>query len=56
MGGGGAGEGGVEGEANFFCLIFCSTECLLYVVVQDFVKKTLFSEIQAIRRRWGNYV
>ena len=34
------------------CLYFC----LLYPVIQDFVQKVLFSEIEAIRSGYGNYV
>ena len=30
--------------------------CLLYRVIQDFVQKALFSEIQAIRSGGGNCV
>ena len=37
-----------------FCLM-CSPICLLYHI-QDFVQKTLFSEIQAVKCGCGKYV
>ena len=40
---------------DFFCLMY-SPICLLYPFIQDFVQKAPFSEIQAIRSGWGNYV
>ena len=62
-GGGGGGEGRVsrwdcfciQPSSDYFCLMG-SPICLLYLVMQDFVQKALFSEIRAIRSRCGNYV
>ena len=59
---GGGGEGGVS--MAYLCIqptsiifhLMSSTICLFHSVVQDFVQKALFSEIQAIRSGWGNYV
>ena len=56
-------EGGVskwayfctQPSSNFICLMF-SPICLLYRAIQDFVQKSLFSKIEAIRSGWGNYV
>ena len=40
-------------QVPMFCLM-CNPICLLYLVIQDFVQKDLFSEIHAIRSGWGN--
>ena len=42
-------------QVPFFCPMGSSIY-LLYCAIQDFVQKALFSEIQAIRSGWGNYV
>ena len=42
-------------KVPFFCLT-CSPKCLLPHVLQGFVQKAQFSEIQAVRSGWGNYV
>ena len=43
----------IQLSPNLVCLMF-NPVCLLYCVIQDFVQKALFSEIQAIRSGWGN--
>ena len=50
--------GGVSKWAYFFIQLssMFSLICLLYRVIQDFVQRALFSEIQAVRSEWGKYV
>ena len=52
-GGGGVKKGYfcIQPSSNMFCLM-CSPICPLYRVIQDFVQKALFPEIQAIRSGW----
>ena len=45
----------IQPSSIFICLMH-SPVCLLCLVIQDFVQKALFSEIQANRCGWGNYV
>ena len=42
----------IQPSSSFLCLMY-NPICLLYRVIQDFMQKALFSEIQAIRSGWG---
>ena len=45
----------IQPSSNFICLMYCLIY-LLYRVIQDFVQKALFCEIQAIKNGLDNYV